>query len=56
MEAFKPGPGPSDVYSVIGLQDDMGEAITNIARRPIRRWSTALAGSTEAAAGRHAGR
>lgn len=31
MEAFKPGTGPSDVYSVIGLDDyPIGEAITNI--------------------------
>jgi penicillin-binding protein 1A len=31
MEAFKPGTGPSDVYSVIGLDDyAIGEAITNI--------------------------
>jgi len=31
MEAFKPGTGPSDVYSVIGLEDyATGEAITNI--------------------------
>ena len=31
MEAFKPGTGPSDVYSVIGLEDyATGEAITTI--------------------------
>ncbi len=31
MEAFKPGTGPSDVYSVIGLDDySIGDAITNI--------------------------
>jgi penicillin-binding protein 1A len=31
MEAFKPGTGPSDVYSVIGLEDYLaGDAITNI--------------------------
>lgn len=31
MEAFKPGTGPSDVYSVIGLEEyATGDAITNI--------------------------
>ena len=31
MEAFKPGTGPSDVYSVIGLEEfATGDAITTI--------------------------
>ena len=45
MEAFKPGTGPSDVYSVIGLEDyATGEAITTISPQANQAVSTGSGG------------
>lgn len=45
MEAFKPGTGPSDIYSVIGLDElATGEAITNVSPQANRAVVTGVGG------------